>query len=241
MLVVKGIKKSYRNKIVLEDAGFTMGAGEAVGIAGHNGSGKSTLLSIVAQVTVADAGEIRENGVSVWGDRAFLRKYVGYIPQHNGLLPDLTVGQTLRFWQQAYGVSGPLFAEGSIAQRMGLGELAKKQVKALSGGMQRRLSIALALLHRPKYLLMDEVLPALDRHYRTVLRDEMTALRHAGGSILYCSHEVDELRGMCDRILVLRDGQTAYYGSASEFPSDAKVLDAMMNPVLSAKDTATTN
>ncbi len=231
MLTVSGIKKQYRGKTVLHDAGFTLAPGEALGIAGHNGSGKTTLLSIVAQVTKPDEGDILYDGVSVMGSRAFLRENVGYIPQNNGLLGDLSVRETLRFWQRAYGLSGPLFASGSIAEQMGLEELAAKRVKTLSGGMQRRLSVAIALLRRPRLLLMDEVLPALDRHYRSALRSEMDALRREGGSILYCSHEAEELRAMCERVLVMRGGKTAYYGSAAEFPADPTALDAMMNPI----------
>ncbi len=230
MLTVTGITKRYGDRTVLHGAGFTLAPGETLGIAGHNGSGKTTLLSVVAQVTKPDAGDILFNGVSVLGSSAFLRKNVGYIPQHNGLLGDLSVRETLSFWQRAYGLSGPLFTGGGIAERMGLEALAKKRVKTLSGGMQRRLSVALALLRRPRFLLMDEVLPALDRHYRQVLRKELEALRHAGGSILYCSHEAEELSAMCDRVLVMRDGKTAYYGSAGDFPRDPAALDDLMNP-----------
>ncbi len=230
MLTVTGITKQYRGKTVLSGVGFALAEGETLGIAGHNGSGKTTLLSIVAQVTKPDAGDILFGDASVLGSRAFLSEHVGYIPQHNGLLGDLTVLETLRFWQRAYGVSGPLFKGGSIAEKMGLEELAKKRVETLSGGMRRRLSAALALLRRPRYLLMDEVLPALDRHYRAALRSEMDALRRGGGSILYCSHEVEDLKTMCERVLVMRDGKTAYYGSVAEFPNDPAALDALMNP-----------
>ena len=132
MLVATGITKQYRNKTVLYDASFTLAPGETLGIAGHNGSGKTTLLSIVAQVTKPDAGDILSGGVSILGNRTFLREHMGYIPQHNGLLGDLTVRETLRFWQRAYGLSGPLFTGGSIAGLMGLEGLAAKQVNGLT-------------------------------------------------------------------------------------------------------------
>ena len=230
MLAVNGVTKRYKKTTVLNNAGFTLSPGEMLGIAGHNGSGKSTLLSITAQVIPADKGEILENGVPVLNDRAFMRRAIGYIPQRNGLLSDLTVAETLRFWQRVYGISGPLFAAGSASALLGLEELAKKKVGTLSGGMQKRLSAVLAMMHRPRYLLIDEALPSLDRHYRLIFMDWMTDFRKQGGAVLYCSHEVEELHILCDRILVLRDGETAYYGEASAFPTEPAILDRLMNP-----------
>ena len=231
MLAVKGVTKRYKKTTVLNNTGFTLAPGEMLGIAGHNGSGKSTLLSIVAQVIPADRGEILENDVPVLSNRAFMRQAIGYIPQRNGLLSDLTVTETLRFWQRVYGISEPIFAKGSASCLLGLEELAKKKVGALSGGMQKRLSAALAMMHQPRYLLMDEVLPSLDRHYRLVFLDWMVDFRKQGGAVLYCSHEVEELNSLCDSILVLRDGETVYYGDARTFPTEPAILDRMMNPV----------
>lgn len=225
------IVKQYRGKRALDGVGFTLSPGEFLGVAGHNGSGKSTLMSIVAQVQRPTAGDLRSDGHSIVGNRAFLRRSMGYAPQKNGLLPDLTVLQTLRFWQRTYGLAGGLFAPGTPAAVMGLEPLQKKRVGTLSGGMQKRLSVALALMNNPRYLLLDEVLGAMDRHYRTALHDWLAGFRAQGGAVLYCSHEVEELRAVCDSILVLRDGRTVYYGPAAAFPTQAAVLDEIMNPL----------
>ena len=231
MLEVSKLSKTYKKAAVLREVSFTLRPGECLGVAGHNGSGKSTLLSIVAQVVPPDAGQICLNGKKVLGDRAFLRSSVGYVPQQNALLGDLTVRETLEFWQRTYGLTHlDLFAPDSPCTMLGLEKIAKKRVGTLSGGMQKRLSAALALLHSPRFLLMDEVLPAMDRHYRAGLYAWLARLRGAGAAILYCSHEVEELKGFCDNILVLREGQTAYYGPAAAFPTDPAVLDGLMNP-----------
>ena len=113
---------------------------------------------------------------------------------------------------------------------LGLEKISKKRLGALSGGMQKRLSTALALMHSPRFLVMDEVLPALDRHYRAQLYGWLMRARGNGTAILYCSHEVEELKGICDKILVLREGETAYYGPVADFPTQSQVLDDMMNP-----------
>lgn len=231
MLQAVSISKRYRGKPVLDGASFTLNAGEMLGIAGHNGSGKSTLMSIVAQVQSPDGGEVLCDGASVLGNRAFLRRQLGYAPQHNGLLPDLTVRQTLRFWQRTYGVEGDLYAPGTPGGVMGLHEFEKKRVGTLSGGMQKRLSAALAMMNNPRYLLLDEVLPAMDLGYRNALKAWMDGYRAHGGAVLYCSHEVEDLRGMCNNILVLRSGVVVYYGPAAEFPAGGHILDALMNPL----------
>lgn len=237
MLEAVGISKTYRGKTVLSSSAFSLEPGELLGIAGHNGSGKTTLLSIVAQVTKPDSGDIREDGVSVMGRRNFLRRSLGYIPQQNWLLPDLTVQETLRFWQRTYGMSGPLWGASSVCSLLGLEPLAKKRVGTLSGGMQKRVSTALALMHNPRYLLMDEALPALDRHYRSLLLHWIANFRQGGGSVIYCSHETEDLRVLCDRILILQEGKTVFYGTAARFPDD-QTLDRIMNPTDAAPASA---
>lgn len=230
MLQVENLTKHYRGRAVVNGAGFVLRPGECLGIAGHNGSGKSTLMAMVAQVLPADAGQILCDGQNVMDNRDFLRTALGYVPQQNGLLEDLTVRQTLQFWRKAYGLpQSGLFAPGSPAALMGLEPLAKKRVGQLSGGMQKRLSVAIALQHNPRFVLLDEVLPALDRHYRDSLHQHLLAARRQGAGVLYCSHEVEDLRRFCDNILVLREGQTVFYGTAASFPTGAETLDVLMN------------
>lgn len=235
MLEAANITKRYKKKTVLSAVGFALRPGECLGIAGHNGSGKSTLLSIVAQTLRPDAGTLRCDGHDILGDRRFLRSMLGYVPQQDALLEDLTVLETLRFWQKTYGVGGDLFAPSGACAMLGLEAMAKKRVGALSGGMKKRLSCALALLHAPQYLLLDEVLPALDRHYRSQLFSWLAAYKKGGASILYCSHEAAELMDFCDSILVLREGRVVFYDAAAAFPAEAGVLDEWMNP-LAAQD-----
>lgn len=233
MLVATGLTKSYRQRQVLDAVSLRLADGECLGIAGHNGSGKSTLLSLIAQTQRPSAGRIQHNGTDVLGNRRFMREMVGYVPQANALLDDLTVEETLRFWQKTYGVDTPLFAPGAPASEMGLQPLRNKKVATLSGGMQKRLSIALALLHSPRYLLLDEALAALDRRYRQALARQMRDIQARGGGILYCSHSIDELLTLCDNILVLQDGKQIFYGAPATLPTGADALDAMLNSTVS--------
>ena len=161
MLEVRGLCKSYGGRQVLAPISFVLPPGQCLGLAGSNGSGKSTLLRLLAQVQPPDSGDVLYQGRSVLGDRQFLRRTLGYAPQSPELVPELSVKQQLTLWQSACGLTGPL--PGDILDLLGLEPLLRRPVRALSGGMAQRVSIALALLSRPKILLMDESTAGLDR------------------------------------------------------------------------------
>lgn len=204
MLEIRGLCKSYEGRQVLSQVSFVLPPGQCLGLTGSNGSGKSTLLRLIAQIERSDSGDILWQGRSVLGDRRFLRRMLGYVPQNAGLARDLTVGQQLVLWQAACEASGPL--PGDILDLLGLRPLLKKPIRALSGGMAQRLSIAMALLARPRILLMDEVTGGLDRDYVPRLLDWMEKYVARGGSLVWCSHRSDELERLCGAVLRLEDG-----------------------------------
>ena len=206
MLEVRQLCKSYGGRQVLSSVSFVLPQGQCLGLAGHNGSGKSTLLRLIAQVEKPDSGGILYKGRSVLGDRRFLRTQLGYVPQTPQLAPDLTVGQHLNLWHSACGLSGPL--PGDVLELLGLESLLKKPVRALSGGMAQRLSIALALLSRPQVLLMDEAASGLDQGYVPKLLDWLESdFLTKGGSLVWCSHHPEELERLCGAVLRLEEGR----------------------------------
>jgi ABC-2 type transport system ATP-binding protein len=231
MLEVRDIQKAYQNNTVLDQVSFTLSPGQCLGIAGHNGSGKSTLLSIIAQVLPPDNGLVLFDGVDLSENRAMASAILSYAPQEDSLLDDLTVKETLAFWQKVYGLPvNKLFGDLSPAVAFGLDRIRKKRVGKLSGGMRKRVNIVIALLRQPKLLLLDEAFSSLDRYYRLALEDYLKSFRDGGGSILYCSHNVAELIGLCDRILVLRDGRKVFDEDIGAFPGDSAELDRLLNP-----------
>lgn len=214
MLTAEGLTKTYNGHTVLHPAGLTLAAGEAVGVAGANGSGKSTLLSILAGALRPDGGDIRDEGVSVLGDRRFLRQNIGYVPQADCLVPELTVKQQLSCWQALTG--RPVLRDRELTGLLGLAPLLPKPVAKLSGGMRKRVSFALALAGTPRYLVMDEAFAALDRDYRTRLEGWLRGYLARGGALLWCSHEPDELRRLCSRVITLEDGRILTNGHSSD-------------------------
>ena len=205
MLEVRQLCKSYGGRQVLAPISFVLPPGQCLGLAGSNGSGKSTLLQLLAQIQKPDHGEIRFQGRSVLGDRRFLRRQLGYVPQSAELARELTVQQQLVLWQRACDLAGPLPQD--ILELLGLESLLRKPVRALSGGMAQRVSIALALMARPQVLLMDEATAGLDQNYVPQLLDWLEGYVAGGGSLVWCSHHSEELERLCGAVLRLEDGQ----------------------------------
>ena len=204
MLEIRQLCKSYAGRQVLSPVSFVLPPGQCLGLTGSNGSGKSTLLRLIAQIERPDGGDVLWQGRSVLGDRRFLRRALGYVPQSAELARELTVGQQLVLWQAACELSGPL--PGDVLELLGLEPLLKTPIRALSGGMAQRLSIALALLARPQVLLMDEATSGLDRDYVPQLLDWLEEYVGRGGSLIWCSHRPDELERLCGAVLRLENG-----------------------------------
>ena len=205
MLEARQLCKSYGGRQALSPVSFLLPPGQCLGLAGSNGSGKSTLLEVLSQVQRPDSGDILFNGRSVLGDRNFLRRQLGYVPQGAALDRELTAGQQLILWQRACGVAGPL--PDDILDLLGLKPLLRRPIRALSGGMAQRVSIAMALLPRPRILLMDEATTGLDRAYVPRLLDWLEEFLAGGGSMVWCSHHREELERLCGAVLRLEEGR----------------------------------
>ena len=204
MLEVKKLSKSYHGWSVLSDVSFFLPAGACIGIVGDNGSGKSTLLQILAQIIRPDHGDVLYGGRSVMGDKEFFRKHVGYVPQHSDLLPGVTVKQQLELWKSACGLEGPIPED--VMQLLGIAELLSGRTDQLSGGQQRRVSLAMGLMSKPKILIMDEVTAGLDQSYCEQLLAWLETYLKQGGRIVWCSHHADEVKRLCGDCIRLCNG-----------------------------------
>ena len=138
------------------------------------------------------------------GDRQFLRRRLGYAPQSAELARELSVERQLTLWARACDMTGPLPEE--VLELLGLRELLRRPIRALSGGMAQRVSIAMALLPRPDILLMDEATAGLDQGYGPRLLDWLESFLAGGGSLIWCSHHQEELERLCGAVLRLEKG-----------------------------------
>ena len=209
MLEARGLCKSYGGVRVLEPVSFAIKPGECLGVAGANGSGKSTLLRLIAQVEKPDSGSVYFQGKDVSSDRSFPRRHLGYVPQDLELAPELTVKEQLALWRAACGAKGPVGEDISVL--LGLEALLPRRIGTLSGGMQRRVSIAMALSTGRDVLVLDEATAGLDESYREGLMTWMAAFLSRGGCAVWCTHLDDELERLCTRCMTIREGR-AFWG-----------------------------
>ena len=201
MIEVTQIQKSYGKKKVLSDITFQVKPGECVAIAGKNGCGKSTLMQIMAGTLKADAGKLRYFGENISYRSSAFHRLCGYVPQENPLLEELTVQDNLKLW----GGSGNAYTKQLIRQFQ-LEDLLKTEVRKLSGGMKRRLSIASALVENPPFVLMDEPTTALDLSYKESIHQWMKTYQQKNGIILMTTHDESEIRN-ASRCLFMEEGK----------------------------------
>lgn len=195
MLALQNIAKRFGQKQVLQGISLEVPAGRCVCVAGSNAQGKTTLLRIAAGLLKADAGSVE-------------RAATGYVPQSCELMEDISVRDNLALWYAAAEKSGKeMFGADTAECALGLAEVQRKRVSRLSGGYQKRVSIAAALCGRPACLLMDEPFASLDVHTRDDVVALLLRFAQAGGGVLFSSHEPWVVARVADEIHVLDGGE----------------------------------
>ena len=200
-----GIRKNYGKKSVLKSVSFVAQEGKCTGFIGANGCGKSTLFRILAGVEKADGGNISIRGKAISQPDRELAKYVGYIPQENALMKDLTVKDNLTLYSSLCREKIDQGYVKELCERFSIKEFEKEKVSRLSGGMTKRVSIVCALLHSPDILIMDEPSASLDLLFKEELKRYIREFTASGGSVLISSHDQGEIQ-QCDRLFAIRDG-----------------------------------
>jgi ABC-2 type transport system ATP-binding protein len=226
-LQVTDLRKRYRRAPVLDGVTFSIAPGEAVALIGSNGAGKSTLLGCITGDRLPNGGEVRISGADPFTDPVAASRGIGVVPEQPFLYPELTVGEMLRFAAEARRLE-----VGDEAARLlvllGLADAEGVPCRELSQGMGRKTAIAMALLHRPPLLLMDEALNGLDRTSTERLIAELDDRRRGGTAVLLSSHDLDFLASWCGRGLLLGKGGrwALLQGEAWEAWRRAPSLDA---------------
>lgn len=199
------MKKNYGRHSVLRGASFYVKQGECVGIVGANGCGKSTLLGILSGTTKPSGGRLSYNGQDPFKNPKLFSAFIGYVPQENPLMAQLSVRDNLKFWycESKRSLSQDLI-NGTPAA-LGLNEYLDKRVDKLSGGMKKRVSIACALAQNPPVTIMDEPGASLDIVCKEDIKCYLKNYLAYGGTVLIASHEQEEL-SLCDRMYLLKDG-----------------------------------
>jgi ABC-2 type transport system ATP-binding protein len=208
---VRGLRKRYGDRMVVDGVDLSVADGEIVGLLGANGAGKTTTVEILQGLRRADGGSVRVLGLDPAVDGTRLRALVGSQQQDSALPDRLRVGEAVELFRRPG--SPPA---GGLLAAFGLADRRKVAFSALSGGQKQRLFLVLALLNRPRLVVLDELTQGLDPAARRDVWDAIRALRDAGSTVLLVTHYMDEAEALCDRVVVLRGGRVVDFGPPGE-------------------------
>jgi ABC-2 type transport system ATP-binding protein len=220
LVSAKGVVKRFGAITALDGVTLDIAPGEFFGLLGPNGAGKSTLMSLISGLRAIDGGTLTVDGGEAAGSAA-ARQALGLVPQHIALYTDLTAERNLAIFGQLYGLRGAELGE-RVNHALEAVQLADRRggvVKTFSGGMQRRLNLAAALLHRPKLLLCDEPTVGVDPQSRNAIFDFLQDLNRGGLTVIYSTHYMEEATRLCSRIGIIDHGRLLAVGTIDELLS----------------------
>ena len=215
MLQVRNVRKVYDDRPVVNDVTFDVAQGEIFALLGPNGAGKTTLIRMVTDIVRPDSGTIQFEGHAVGGPQ---RPRMAYLPEERGIYKKVPVLDALAYYGELKDLS-PADArrEGiELLEEFGLAAWAKKQVTALSKGMQQKLQLCTALIGKPKLLILDEPFTGLDPINVQVLEDVLRRRRGEGTTVLLSTHQMNKVEQQCDRALMINRGHMVLYGKVDE-------------------------
>ena len=218
MLGVRGLRKSYGDTVALAGVDLDVAPGEIVGLLGPNGAGKTTMVSIVAGLRRADGGSVTVNGIDALAKPAEARRCIGLAPQELGIYPLLTVRDNLLVFAELADLRGRTRDQriDEIAEALELTEFMDRPARHLSGGEKRRLHTALALVHRPPLLLLDEPTTGVDVRTRARVLDVVRGLAEAGSAVCYSTHYLPEVEALGASVAIIDRGQVLVRGPIEE-------------------------
>ena len=228
----EGIRKTYSSLVAVEKLSLKCDRGESIGLLGPNGAGKTTTLNILAGVLPPDEGRVTIDGQALYPTgKARNPASIGFCPQARAIYPDLTVEENFSFWGRLCGLEEKRLKEriDELYVLFELGPAKDQLVRTLSGGSQQKLNLALALLHSPLLLILDEPVTGLDMDSRRRVLAYLRQLVEAGTTLIYASHYLEEIRTTCHRVAVLQDGHLITTGSVDALlNSDCGVLEIVV-------------
>ena len=224
---MKNIVKRYGEQVVLDHLNLEIRKGEILGLLGPNGAGKTTAIRSLSGLIDPDGGEITLLGQKQSTKNLKVRYDLGLVTQEMTVFNDLSVMENLKYFGGLYGLKGAELRENikEVLTFIELEDHTRKKPKQLSGGMQRRLNIGCALLHKPKFVIMDEPTVGIDPQSRNHILESVKRLAANGTTILYTSHYMEEIQAICDRIIIMDAGRVIAEGTVDELVGKIKHED----------------
>lgn len=215
---MQGVVKRYGSYVALDYIDLDIHEGEIIGLLGPNGAGKTTLIQTITGITAFERGKVELFGQSQNPFSNRNKEKLGLVTQEITIFEELTARESLLFFAGVYGLKGQEKKKRveEALQFVGLGDKANHTPRKFSGGMKRRLNIACALTHRPKFLIMDEPTVGIDPQSRNHILEAVRKLRDNGTTILYTTHYMEEVQAIASRVVIMDQGQIIKEGTVDE-------------------------
>ncbi len=238
ILTVRDLVKKYGDFTAVNGINFEIQEGEIFSLLGPNGAGKTTTISVLSTLYSPTAGEALIAGHSVAKEPMAVRRLIGVVPQDLALYDDLTARETLSFWGQMYGLGGRQLQAriAAVLEAIGLSERAGERIRTYSGGMKRRVNIAIGLLHQPRLLFMDEPTVGIDPQSRRLILDTVKELNRQGMTVLYTTHYMEEAQELSNRVGIIDHGELIALGTQAELTRQVGQGEALLLRVAEEDD-----
>ncbi|MBI5391299.1 ABC transporter ATP-binding protein [Candidatus Woesearchaeota archaeon] len=224
MLEVKDLTRTFKKFTAVDHLSFSVQQGEIFGILGPNGAGKSTLMKMLTGFLEPTSGTATVAGVEI-RDKEKLKRVIGWAPQEDCFYGKLSIVENLQYFGSLYGVEDIEKRIWELVQALGLVDKRNALAESLSGGMKRRLNIALAIVHSPKILFLDEPTLGIDPISRMALWDVIKDIKKQKITIIYSTHYLTEVEQLCDRMIILRRGRVVKEATPQSIKKYGKTIE----------------
>ena len=219
LLKISSVRKNFNEVIALDNVSFDIKSGEVVGLVGSNGAGKTTLLRLMSGVYRPSSGSV------TLGDDTpvhLMRDHLGVVPESTGLYSRLTAWENIRYHSRLYGIDDSVSWKRTLkfAQSLDMEENLSRYTKGFSRGMRQKTALLRALAHGPKVLLLDEPTAGLDITSARTVRSLVEQIKLEGGTVVYSTHQLFEAQQVCDRIIIIHNGNVMADGSPKQLITD---------------------
>lgn len=228
MIVLDSVCKHYRERLAVDDVTFSIPKGSICGLIGHNGAGKTTLMKILCALVKPESGSVTIAGLDLSENIADVRSLIGYVPQKTSLYPEMSGYENLSFFGSIRGLNAKQLKESIdfSVHVTRLEEYLHMPASTYSGGLAKRLNLAIGLLGNPPILYLDEPTVGVDPHSREMILNALSALRHEyGTTILYTSHYLEEVEKICDRIVIVDQGKIVGNDTSANLLKECRAME----------------
>lgn len=232
IVTVQNLVKQYnppQGETAVKGINFHINQGEIFSLLGPNGAGKTTTISMLSGLLEPTSGEAKINGRPIHTNAQDVKQLIGIVPQEIALYQSISARENLKFWGRMYGLGGEKLEERitAVLDIAGLADRADEKVESYSGGMKRRINIAVGLLHSPKVLFMDEPTVGIDPQSRRRILDTVKSLNEEGLTVVYTTHYMEEAEELSDRVGIIDHGELIAIGTQAELSKTVGELDTI--------------